>query len=433
MSRAWHCLAALLVLLAFCLFVDAKLWRPKDFFGIHENIQIAEAQAWWKGRLDLPERKWDSALYKGKVYSHFPPLFSFLSALIVPFFKSVPHWFVLVIVALPLPILSYLVCRRFTESAVWSAILAIGLVCGTSALPVLEMALRGAGPYFVNQALALTGLLIFLREYFGRQRFLVAGVGVVFAVWSRQMSVAYLLPLGWMTRNRSPQSTPLCALGPVVQCPPLARGEARSRGLSWRPGIAARMGLVVAFALGVPMGLNWLKFDNPLESGYMLVYEGRHVDLFAKDARAHGIFSTHYISRNLYYMNVGFPKLERIEQEGRRVWYFSTKLWGAGIWWTTPFLFFVFFDLRRILSDPQRRMLLAAACLAYIGLLVYHSTGYKQRGYNRYSLDYLPALFVLAAPAALATPRRKLITVCLIAWSVFYFAGARQWPQLRVW
>jgi len=64
----------------FVLLCPAKLRRPDTVFTLQENIQIAEAQAWWSGRLDLPERKHDSALFDGRVYSPFPPLFSRLAA-----------------------------------------------------------------------------------------------------------------------------------------------------------------------------------------------------------------------------------------------------------------------------------------------------------------------------------------------------------------
>jgi len=443
----WHFLAAFLVLLAFALLCDAKLWRPRDVFTIAENIQIAEAQAWWQGKLDLPERKWDSALYNGKVYSHFPPLFSFLSALITPFYNGVPHWFVVLIVVLPTPILGNLLFRRLSGSAVWGATLAFGLVCGTSSLPVLEKTLRGAGPYFVNQALALTGVLIFLREYFGKQRWALAGAGVVMAAWSRQMTVAYLLAFAWMIlRSVAPAGASggrSSANQGLRFAPPLATNLAPSGGRTGavdfrgshtsKRWATACVALTIFFAIGVPMGMNWLKFGSPLESGYMHVYEGRSDDVFAKDAREHGIFSLAYVPRNLYYSTLGTWSLQPIKRGNEYEWHLSPQLWGTGILWTTPLIVFVFFDLRGILTDPKRRMLLLAAGLAYIGLMVYHSTGYKQRGYNRYSLDYLPVLFALAVPAAMASPWRKAVTVMLIAWSVGYFAFVRHWPQIRIW
>ncbi len=416
MSRAWHFVAALLVLLTFALLCDAKLYRPGEVFTITENIQIAEAQSWWQGRLDLSERKWDSALFQGRVFSHFPPMFSFVSAIVTPVFHGVPHWFIAVAIVLPIPLLAYALTRRLVSSALWSAVLAIGLVCGTSALPVLEKALRGGSPYAVNQALALIGLLVFLSEYFGRGRFWVAGLGVLIAAWSRQMTLAFLFPLSWMAweqKTNTPSTFP----------------ERKRGGLK----ILYPVVFVIVLTVGVPMSLNWLKFKNPLESGYLHVYEGRDDDLFARDARTHGLFSTWYVPRNLYYANLGFPEVHGIAVGREREWYVTPNHWGTGIWWTTPLLLYLFADWRRTIGAPRERVLLMAGGLAYIGLMLYHSTGFEQRGLNRYSLDYLPALFALAAPGSIATPRRKWLTAGLILWGVLYFAFARQMTNIRIW
>jgi len=151
-----------LAIVAIC--VPAKLWQPQTRFTITENIQIAEAQSWWQGRLDLPERKWDSALYQGKIYSHFPPAFTLVSALIAPIFGGVPQWFVLLVIALPIPLLAYTLFLRQSRSVGWAVLLTVGLVCGTSLLPVLDKALRGCHPYVINQCLSAIGLLIILIE-----------------------------------------------------------------------------------------------------------------------------------------------------------------------------------------------------------------------------------------------------------------------------
>lgn len=423
MSRAWHGLAAFLVVLAFAILCDARLFRPDTFFTITENIQIAEAQSWWSGRLDLPERKWDSALFQGRVYSHFPPAFSFLSALVVPFFGGVPHWVIELIVVLPVLILAYWLSSMLTQSRTWATLLALGLVCGTSALPVLEKALRGGSPYSVNQAIALSGLLLFLIAYLGNKSIWVAGLGVVIAAWSRQMTMVYLVALGWMAfrvpHPAAPDSFPQRnELGP-------AGPRRTSRRMAF--------GATVLLAVGIPMTLNCLKFHNLLDSGYMHVYEGRTEDQFARDARNHGLFSTRYVPRNLYYANLGFPELHKIERGQRHEWYVTPNDWGTGIWWTTPVLLFVFVGWRDILSNQKRCMLLVSAAIAYIGLMLYHSTGFEQRGLNRYSLDYLPVLFTLAAPVAMASASRRWITAGLVSWSVFYFAVARHWPQVRIW
>ena len=99
-------LGAVVLLVTFVLLTEAKLWRSGDIFHLENNSQIGEATSWWEGRLDLPRRMWDTALKDGKVYSHFPPMFTMLAALVVPFLGGVPHWLVVVALALPVPLLA---------------------------------------------------------------------------------------------------------------------------------------------------------------------------------------------------------------------------------------------------------------------------------------------------------------------------------------
>lgn len=397
------------VLLAFVLLCDAKLWRPHTTLTIAENVQIAEARAWWQGRLDLPERKWDTALYNGKVYSHFPPLFTLLAAMVVPFFDGVPHWFIVLVVVLPVPLLAYAVFRSRTGSAVWGCFLAIGLVCGTSLLPVLEKTLRGAHPYFVNQTLAVSGLLLMLHGALNRRSSRLCTAGLVVSALSRQLTIAYTLPLLWMTwRERR---------GNVRGAASVHLPE-NAGTLRFRAG-PILLGLMVA--VGLPMTLNALKFGHPLDSGYMHVYEGREDDAFARDARTWGIFSPHYVPRNLYFSNLGFPDVHRIEMGGVPETYLRPNDWGTGIWWTTPLLLWVLVLGRQVWADPATRWWLVAAAVVYVALLFYHSTGYRQRGFNRYSLDYVVVLMVLIAPYV-TRGWRGWMSAGMIGWSVVYFA-----------
>ena len=93
---------------------------------------------------------------------------------------------------------------------------------------------------------------------------------------------------------------------------------------------------------------------------------------------------------------------------------------GTGIWWTTPLLLFVFIDFRKVWSDRRNRPLLISAAVVFAALMCYHSTGYLQRGYNRYSLDYIPAMFAMIAPVV-AHGKRRWVAAALVAWGVAYF------------
>ena len=162
--KSW--LGAAVVYLVFFGMMEPSLIRPGTVFGASNNNQRAEAQAWWNGRLDLPVKTWDTATFGTRYYSHFPPLFTFISVMAVPVFDGVPHWLILAIVVLPIPALAFSLFQRVIGRTGPASLLAIGLICGTSLWPVIYRTIRGASPYQVNHALATIGGLISLTVSF---------------------------------------------------------------------------------------------------------------------------------------------------------------------------------------------------------------------------------------------------------------------------
>lgn len=389
--KSW--LGAAVVYLVFFGMMEPSLIRPGTVFGASNNNQIAEAQAWWNGRLDLPVKTWDTATVGTRYYSHFPPLFTFISVMAVPVFDGVPHWLILAIVVLPIPALAFFLFQRVIGRTGPASLLAIGLICGTSLWPVIDRTIRGASQYQVNHALATIGVLILLTEVFGKRRIWIAGAGLVMATMARQLTIAYAIPLLFIARSSEAADSP------------------RSRNLA----------LVVTgvLVLGVPAVLNSLKFGGPFQTGYMRIYEGR-TDALAEAAHTHGLFSPHFVPANLYHMNLGLPRIHPIEIAGEAEYHLRPNTICTGIWWTTPVLIWLFWDLRRILSDPGRRSVLMACAMIFVCLLFFHGAGQDQRGYNRFSLDFLPGLMALVAPSCFLG-RRKWISGAMMAWSLLYF------------
>jgi hypothetical protein len=376
------------VLLLLVALQRTRFWRPGVVFDGRDNPQVAEAQAWWQGRLHLPDRPYDSALVDGKSYSHFPPLFSLLSAAVVPFARGFPHALLVVVVVLPLFGAAYYLFVRLTGSVPRGLALTFAFACGTSVWPVIDRVLRDGSPWFVNSALATLGLLIFLADYLGPKRLWPGALGLVVAGLSRQFTIVYFAALAAAAWQRSP-----------------TEGRGRKSVV-----LAASFGLVAGtYAL-----LNTIKFGNPLDSGYMRIYDDSRNDTLARDARSHGVFSLHYVPRNLYYANIGLPR--PLGERGG----LQPNPMGTGIWWTTPLLLWVFVDAIRLWRDGPSRWLLVCAGVVFACLMCYHSTGYAQRGYNRYSLDYLPVLLALVAPRCFEG-RRRWISAAMIAWGVGYF------------
>lgn len=397
-------LGAALVLLVCYLLNTETLWRPDTLRGPADNVQIAEAQAWWNGKLDLPERIWDTALKDGRVYSYFPPMFTIISAAVVPFCDGVPHWFTVAMVV-AVPVCAYILFCRLTRSPVWAVVLAIGYVCGTSAWPVLGMTIRYGKPYELNHTLASIGVLLILIDYFGHKRVWLGAIGLVLTALSRQLTVVYALPLGLMALRGGPKAG--------------------------RPKGVAAVGVSGLVLVCVYCGLNTLKFGHPLRTGYMLNHEGRN-DTFAREAREHGLLSPHWLKRNLYYTNVGPPTMLRVKIEGQERLYAKPNTKGTGIWWTTPLLLLVFVNAPRLLRNPTTGPLLVAAAAVYAMLMFWHATGEYQRGYNRYSLDYIHVILALIAPRCIVG-RWRWVTLGAVAWSVVYFRFVLPLPHLQLW
>ncbi len=381
---------------AFLLAMDADLWRPHDYVKPDRNVNVAEAAAWLSGQVNLmvPEgsnrRPWDSALYEGKVYSHFPPAFTFASLAVLPWSPvGIPHWFVVGLLVMPLPGLAYLLFLRRCGKVTPAVIITLCYLIGTSLIPLMGRAVRSSPMWHVNHALSQLGLLIVLLELFGRRRLWVAGVGMAVAFWSRQLTLAYLIPVAWMVLAKPVEAYP-----------------------RWRQVLS--LACLGAVLVSMPLILNAIKFGNPLDSGYAHVYAGRD-DKLSREGE-HGIFSLHFVPRNLYYMNLGFPRFVHVAGS----WHWRHNFEETGIWWTTPVLMYLLMFWQKIWKSPDGRPLLVAVALIFTTLLFYHSTGWEQRGYNRYSLDYVPAMLALVAPYCWIGHWRW-VTALSVEWSVLYF------------
>jgi len=371
-----------------------------------ENPQVAEAQAWRKGRLELSERTQDTAYVDGHVYNVFPPMFTLIAAVFGSIGWGVPQPFLVFAILLPVVVLAYIVCYQRTGSAGWAVLFSIGLVCGTSIAKVLSTMTRGPTPYYINHALATVGLLLFLLDYFGRRRVWVGCVGLLVAAWSRQLTVLYAIPLLYI------------ALGKPA-------GRIRRRCVA----TVCVTGLVIA---ALPMALDALKFGNPLDSGYACIYNNRPADALARDARTYGLFNIHFVPRNLYYSCLGLPKLHRITMGKQTEIHLRPNFYGTGVWWTTPLLLLVFWDLGRIWGERDARALLIAVVAIFVVLLFYHNTGWSQRGINRFSLDYLPGLYLILLPSCLIK-RRRWVVAAMVGWSVLYFVALLPERNIRIW
>lgn len=366
------------------------------------NPALIEAAGWRQGRLALdvgPEgrtaahqRPWDTAVYHGRVYNVYPPLFTGLSlaALILGGWQGVPPgvfytpWLVAA-VALPLPLVGFWAFQQVVRRAAWSAVLTAYLLLGTPLLPVL-VGCRVGSINAIHHALATTGLLLIAGDLLGRRRIWPAVIGLLIAAWSRQPTLLYGLAILWV---------------------------------AWRAGrrrtIVAAAGLAVAG--GALMTLNWLRFDSPFDPGYRYIYaQGRETQWYGARALAHGVLSPHFVPENAWYMNLAPPRFRLspafIQQDNDNQ--------GVSIWMTSPLLLGAFFGIRRWWRLQPARTLMLASLPVILVFLMYHNPGTPQIGYFRFALDFLPVWLVVLAPWAVEGRRRTATLACL-TWSAWYF------------
>lgn len=376
------------VYLVFFAAYYTSVWQPDRTLTAQNNVQIEEAQAWLDGSMALPARRLDTAVRDGRVYNHFPPLVTFLGLAVLPWSpEGVPFILLSILFVLPIPALAYVLFLQRCDSVVGAMVMAIAFVLGTSAFCLLNRVQQSASSWYLNQGISQLGLLLFLIDYFGARRFWLGGIGLLVCGWSRLPMMMYVVPYLWWHRW----------------------GNAKRHSRSVLGAAAFAMVLVGAVLL-----LNTLKFGHPLDTGYGRIYEGRD-DRVAVAARD-GIFSPRHVTENLYWMNVGPPSFEK--RHGRWRWRVSEE--STGIWWTTPILLYLFVDARRIWREKKNRWLLAAVGVIFSALMLYHHNGWPQRGYNRFSMDFVLVLLALVAPQAMRG-RRRYVTLLLTGWSVTYF------------
>lgn len=408
--RVYGCLALLLT--GLYLTAGPKLALSQWKVTPEGNTALEEALAWKRGTLSLSRDYYEDVEVDGEHHNVVGLAFVIMSVIgttLTRWAGGAPDTFAsplyVSMVALPLPFVAYWAFRSVVRSSAWAAILSFYLIAGTSLLPVLVLC-SGGSTYYINHALAVVGLLIFAADLLGRRRMWPAALGLALAIWSRQMTSLYALPLLWLAWRDT-------------RAPNAPAGEQSSPAPSVG-GHHPRQKLYVAlfsllFIACVPMTLNTLKFGNPFDSGYRLLYAGR-TDAIAQRAHRQFLGPSH-IKMQAIAMNLAFPSWDI---RGRSLYAVVEKIDGGSIWLTSPLLLGVFVTARSWWRDRRRRVLMLGTIPIIAGLMCYHTTGAGGAGYYRYSLDFIPIWLVVIAPYTLGRRGAGWTLACL-AYSTFYF------------
>ncbi len=228
-GRPWRTvLIFLLLLVALQLVLGPRVQLSKWRVNPDANAAWLEARAWLDGRADLGVDQWDLAKVDGRFYNPLPPLFTFFSCFALFLrqlhegqsagaFGFYPLWYV-GLIAVPLPMLGFWAFRNALRSRyevspdedakprseeeghaieAWAAVLTFAWLAGTSMVPTLTMCRTGNLNY-INHALSQVGLLLIIGDLFGARRWWPAALGLVIGAWSRQLTIAFALPLLWV-------------------------------------------------------------------------------------------------------------------------------------------------------------------------------------------------------------------------------------------
>ncbi len=355
---------------------------PPERFEAHTpyNHFSHLAASWLAGRLDLagapPDyaRGNDFALYEGRWFVVFPGFPALLAAPFVALAGS-PEAFrdglFFTALAGVGPALLFLGLVRMTREGLAStsprasAGLALLFGLGTVYWFTAEQGTVWFAAHVVGVALAA----LYLWASIGARHPFVAGLALGLAFWTR---APLLLALPWFAAE--------------------ARRLGRAQGPRRAAAAAAWFLAPLAAALALAAWHNHARFGRPLEFGYRFLAVA-----WSERIERWGLFSYHYLPRNLAVLLAGLPVSTPDAPPGTPP--LRLGVHGLALWATTPLYLALARPTRR---SPARAPLALAALALALAALLYQNSGQRQFGY-RFSNDYAVFLFAL-----LAASRRRL-------------------------
>jgi hypothetical protein len=326
------------------------------------NQYVYLADSFLHGKLDISVDLIDTVHRQDRIYSLFPPFPAILLVPFVAFFGvninipllSTAIFFVSAL--LLIEILKKLKVKR--GHILW---LVIAFFWGTGYWFIL---MSSDGVWFFAHMIAVLMTFLAINEVLGKGRGLLVGLFIGAAFLSRQ----------------------LCAYGIIFLIIPLIRKQTNNKSR-----IANVFSLLVGFGFAaiVYLGYNWLRFGNMFDTGYSyLPFGGFHSERISK----YGQFSPAFLPFNLMYMFVqGFHA--EFQSYG---WLTPTNVdqFGTSLLWASPF---IIFSLWGKWKGGFRIACWIAICAALIHQLLYFNNGWMQNNMQRFTLDFLPLLFLLIA------------------------------------
>ncbi len=310
----------------------------------------------------------DCARFGDRTYIVFPPVPAFVAMPMVAAFGVETKGF-LALSACLAGLALLLWWRIFTQIGLDQERRAWLIAAIACASPLYYVLLESNNIWFFAQAVAFFFLTLAIHEALAR-RLMISGAALACAMLSRQMSILYAPILL------------LLALQP----------ERSLRMLGWPDFRSAlRFGTPVLAGGILYLLYNAWRFGNPLDSGYSYITFPQSLTGYRFES--HGLWSIAYLPFNALYMF--FQGFHATFAEPEQIKVIDLDRAGTSILAASPWLLFLFFT-------PIRRKLIACSALVVIMLgvmLFYHSNGFAQFNTQRYTLDWLPAAWIMLGEA----------------------------------
>ncbi|MEL6291267.1 MAG: hypothetical protein AAFQ44_05695 [Pseudomonadota bacterium] len=336
------------------------------------NSYAALAAAWLDGRLHV-DKCFDVDCVTtpdGRVWVIFPPVPALLALPFVAIFGISFSGFH-VIGGMLLALSGVLWRRNFRALGLddrMSTWLGAAALFGT---PAIFVVLRSDLVWFFAQTVAFTLITAAIHEALHRQRAMLIGLYIGLAFLTRQMSIFYCPLMLAMIMN------------PTLPTVRIDR-EVIMKTL--------RIALPVATAIGLYFLYNYLRFGAIFETGYSFLEEPAEGivpnDPIDNRLNTSGLFSKDYVFFNVMYLFFqGFHLQFTGDQTLTPV---RLDPWGTSLLAASPFLMIA------LLAPVRRELVIGWITIAIIAgiTLFYHSNGFSQVNGQRYTLDWLPILFL---------------------------------------
>jgi hypothetical protein len=301
----------------------------------------------------------DVADYFYNFYLYFGP---FSSIILMPFVfifgKTFPQVFIGISSLFLSFYTSYKISKNFKFSTTDSLWLALFFVFSTV---LLASSLINITAYQV-EAMTVPIILFALYEYFTKRRFLVIGILIGLAIFTRVfLFITMIFFVAEFLQKRITKKQIIVFLIPVVF-------------FTFLYGMYNQRRFHSFFETGISYSISLKTF--PLNSNLQ-----------------YGMFSPVHIPANFYSLFIMPPEplLQNNTGFTLKFPYFKVNPWGLAIWYTSPLFLILFYKFKK---NKYFLSLLITIVSLLVPLLMFYSIGFSQYGY-RYTLDFLPFLFIL--------------------------------------